>query len=368
MNKHRGANESAQPRGRVAALERRVRQGQLAALVALDLLAKALAPELLDGEPVAETGSEQVARSDRAMREAMAHLARIVDPDALSQEQAERTVQRLRESGLSWQAGLRREWEATGIYGARGLLAALRQLVAALRLHQDLDCCCCNELAGSRCPFCTTGDALDVGERWLALLDQQRRPDSPSLDEGLCWSFGDLDLVYLIDEARREALVQGYYLDADLGSAAEEEVGARLAWGVQQVLAPLLARVERVDPAGDSLPFLRAFVAYWLRRGRKLPRSAAVLSSLQQPVHLQVNHAAAPDLDWETTQPALQLSILLPGLLLHILSESSFEGLTWLSGGVRYRLRRAGVEWPLSAVSSVEEARGAAEQEGRAAG
>ena len=356
MKKYTGTSEQARLRRRVAALERMTRRGQLAALVALDLLTRALEPEMLEGEPVDETGSEQVARSDRAIGAAIARLARIVDPVALSQAQAERTVQRLRASGLGWDEGLRQEWEAAGVYGARGMLAALQQLVSALRLHLDLDRCCCAELAGQRCRFCTANDALDLGERWLALLNLERGPDHPSLDESVCWHFDNLDVVHLVVEARRDALVQGYYFDADLDSPAEAEVSARLDGRVQQVLAPLMARVERIDPSGDSLPFLRAYVAYWIRWGRQQGRPAAVMSALEQRVHLQVNHAAAPDLDWGTTQSALQLSILLPALLLHILSESTFEALTWSSGGVRYRLTRAHVEGLLPGVSGEEEA------------
>jgi hypothetical protein len=43
-------------------------------------------------------------------------------------------------------------------------------------------------------------------------------------------------------------------------------------------------------------------------------------------------------------------------LLLHILSESTFDALTWSSGGVRYRLTRAHVEGLLPGVSGEEEA------------
>jgi len=35
------------------------------------------------------------------------------------------------------------------------------------------------------------------------------------------------------------------------------------------------------------------------------------------------------------------MSLLLPDLLLHILSEPEFADLSWSSGGLRYRLTRA---------------------------
>lgn len=343
MNKKVGSGAGVALRRKTAALKRRLREAQQAALASYDLLAKALGPETWRGEVVEEAASEQVERSDRAMRAVLARLARIVDPDALSQEQAEQTVQRLREAGLAWDEVLGREWEEERETRGRGVQATLERLIAALQLHHDLDCCCCVELEGERCRFCTTNDALELGERWLALLGVGRGSAQLPLD-GIQWEriwyFEELDVIHLIAEVQRAALVQGYYIDSDQGPQNEAQPSAHIQELVQQVLAPFMARLERVENPEDTLPFLKAYAAYWLRRGQKQGRPASALFGLERQVRLQVLHASAPDLDWGTTQPALQESILLPNLLLHILSDPDFAHLSWSSGGVRYRLTR----------------------------
>ena len=323
-----------------AQLTRRLRESRLAALFAIALLKRALAPETVQGEPVDETASEQVERADRAMVAVIAQLARIVDPDALSQEQAEQTVERLGQAGILLDDAVRREREENSVYGARGLVVTLRQLVSALQLHHDLDRCCCAEMVGERCRFCTAEEALDLGERWLGLLDQERTSARVPQDETAwerLWYFEDLDLVHLVAEVQRAAFVYGQYMEGDRG---EQTTPLTLAVHVQRVLAPFVWRLEHAGGAESATPFLKPYIAHWIVQGQRRGRSAATLSGLEQRVHLQVLHAEAPDLDWGTTQSALQVSILLPDLLLYILSEHAFTDLSWSSGGVRYRLTR----------------------------
>ena len=327
--------------GENARLIRRLHESRSAALLAIALLKRALAPETVQGEPVDETASEQVARADRAMVAVIAQLARIADPDALSQEQAEQTVVRLGQAGILLDDAVRREREENSVYGARGLVIALRQLVSALQLHHDLERCCCAELAGERCRFCSAEEALDLGERWLALLDQERTSARVPRDETAwerLWYFEELDLVHLVAEVQRAAFVYGQYMVGDLG---EQTTPLTLADHVQRVLAPFVWRLERAGGAESATPFLKPYIAHWIVQGQQQGRSTATLSGLEQPVQLQVLHAEAPDLDWGTTQSALQVSILLPGLLLHLLSDLAFTDLSWSSGGVRYRLTRA---------------------------
>lgn len=146
------------------ALVRRLREGQRAALGALAILQEALEPETHRGAVVEETASEQVERSDRAIRTVVAWLARVVDPDALTLAQAELTAERLGKLGLFLDGALPWEREESVVPGTRGLLVTLKQLVSALRLHQDLDRCCCAEMGGEQCLFCTTEGALVQGK------------------------------------------------------------------------------------------------------------------------------------------------------------------------------------------------------------
>jgi len=331
-----------------ARLKRRLQESQRAAIFAVSLLRRALGPEIIEGKEVDETASEQVERADRAMRAVMAQLARIIDPDALSQEQAAQAVERLGQAGFLLEDAVRRERDENSVYGASGLLVALKQLVAALQLHHDLDRCSCAELGGERCLFCTTEEALDLGERWLALLDLERKPAPLPQDETAwerLWYFEDLDVVHLVAEMQRAALAYGQYLEGDWGELTtplpQASPSRELEGHVQRVLAPFAWRMERVGGGAESVtPFLKPYIAHWILQGQRQGRSTATLSGLEQRVQLQVLHAEAPDLDWGTTQSVLQVSALLPDLLLHILSERAFTDLSWSSGGVRYRLTR----------------------------
>jgi hypothetical protein len=332
--------------GDSARLTRRLSESRVAALFAIGLLKQALAPETIQGEVVDETASEQVERADRAMSAVIALLARVVDPDAISQEQAEQTVECLGQSGVGLDNADRQDQDQNRVYGARGLRAALRQLVVTLQQHHDLDCCTCSEMGGSRCLFCTTEEALDLGERWLALLDLERKPMSLPQDETSwerLWYFEDLDLVHLVTEMGRAAFVYGQYLLGEDGSeltATPAAPSRELDGHVQRVLAPFELRLERAGGTERVTRFIKPYIALWILQGRRQGRSTANITGLEQRVRLQVGHAEAPDLDWGTTQSALQVSILLPDLLLHLLSDPAFTSLSWSSGGLRYRLTR----------------------------
>jgi hypothetical protein len=348
MTKQPPQGELTRLRRQVELLTRRLRSSQSAALFAVSQLRRALGPEMIERNEVDETAYGQIERADRVMRAVMAQLARIIDPDALSQDQAEQTVGRLEQAGPRVDAAVWKEREENSMYGPRGLLVMLRRLVSALYLHHALDRCRCAEMGGWRCLFCTTTDALDRGERWLGLLDLERKsavlPQDETAWERL-WYFEDLDFVHLVAEVQRAACVYGQYIVGGRGEKtlplAPAEPSADLEGHVQRVLAPFVWRQERAGGAEGATPFLKPYIAHWILQGHRQGRSTAALSGLEQRVQLQVLHAGAPDLDWGTTQAALQVSILLPDLLLHILSDLAFTDLSWSSGGVRYRLTRA---------------------------
>ncbi len=326
-----------------ARLRRRLLESRRAALLAVSLLKRALGPEIIKGKRVDETASEQVARADRAMLAGIAQLARIIDPEALSLEQAEQTVERLEQADILLDDGA--EWGQDSVYGARGLLAALRQLVETIQLQLALERCSCDEMFGERCLFCAAEEALDLGERWLALLDLERKPVSLPQDETIwerLWYFEEVDLVHLVVEVQRAAFVYGQYLVEELTAPLPQAKPSReLEVHVQRVLAPFEWRLERAGGAESATRFLKPYIAHWMMQGQRQGRSKATLAGLEQRVQLKVLHAGAPDLDWGTTQAALQLCLLLPDMLLHILSEPSFTDLSWSSGGLRYRLTRA---------------------------
>jgi len=329
-----------------ARLRRRLQESQRAALLAVSLLKRALGPEIIEGKEVDETASEQVARADRAMDAGIRQLARIIDPEALTLKQAEQTVERLEQAGILLNDVV--GWDEDSVYGGRGLLLTLRQLVETIHLQLALEGCTCNEMIGERCLFCTAEEALDLGERWLALLDLERKPAPLPQDETAwerLWYFEDLDVVHLVAEMQRAALAYGQYLEGDWGELTtplpQASPSRELEGHVQRVLAPFAWRMERVGGGAESVtPFLKPYIAHWILQGQRQGRSTATLSGLEQRVQLQVLHAEAPDLDWGTTQSVLQVSALLPDLLLHILSERAFTDLSWSSGGVRYRLTR----------------------------
>jgi hypothetical protein len=329
------------------ALARRLCEARRGAITAIALLKQALEPETLQGEVMEETASEQVMRADAAILAVIAQLARIVDPDALTQEQAQATVERLCEPGLFAGDTLLQEWEESGVCGTRGLLVALRQLVSALQLYQDRDdrCCCVEVVDEEQCLYCTTVEALELGERWLGMLDLQRKPEHLPQNEiawERLWYFADADVVNLVAEVQRDACTYGSFINGDLGAQEQHATLAgtqgALHMHVKQVLAPYAFRIERIGLTGEVSSFLQALAAYWIMRGHQQGRGGT--SELGQHVHLQVHHRAAPDLDWGTTQPALELSTLLPHLLLSITADSAFGDLSWSVDGVRYRLTR----------------------------
>jgi hypothetical protein len=313
----------------------------------IELLAHALEPEAPQDRELAETASEQVARTDVAIRKALSLLSRIADPDALTDEQAEGSVQRLLGEGLNLDEVLQREWEESGMYGTRGLLATLKRLVSTLGQHRSYDRCCCEELGdgGGRCLFCQTDDALDLGGRWLRMLDlPQKSAGLPG--DGVAWErlwyFSEPALLQLIADIRRDAYVHGYSVNLDLGPQQEpvtmEDLHMRLQSHVERVLAPFAALLERVGEGEETLAFVRAYAAYWIFRGHIQGRDAA--TEFEQRVRLRVHHRDAPDLDWGTTQSALELCTILPDLILSIMGDGAFEDLSWSIAGVRYYLTR----------------------------
>jgi hypothetical protein len=172
MAKQTPKDECTQHRQQIDLLTHRLRQFQRVVFGAVFLLRRPLGPDYIDGREVNETASEQVERADRVMKVVVAQLMRLVDADVLSQGLAEQTIELFGRTGsrlpddAAWQLD-----EEYSMDGPHGLLVALKQLAGALQSHQDLDCCVCAELGGLRCLFCTTADALELGERWLSLLD-----------------------------------------------------------------------------------------------------------------------------------------------------------------------------------------------------
>ena len=78
-------------------LFRLLRSTQARALGVVRRLEQALLP---DEEEDEAWGSEQVGQLEAALKEALALLARVVDPGAATQAQAEQTVQHLKAKGL----------------------------------------------------------------------------------------------------------------------------------------------------------------------------------------------------------------------------------------------------------------------------
>ena len=321
------------------ALARRLQEMRRRAVRVIELLKQALEPEALRGVEMEETASEQVARADAAIRTVIALVGRIAAPDALTREQAEAAVERLGGEGLFLEEALQREWEEAGVYGARGLLGALKQLGSALHLYHDRDRCCCNEMVdGERCLCCMAAEALGLGERWLGMLDLPRKPaDLPQgcLAWERLWYFSDLDFVHLAAEVQRAAFVHGCSLNPDPGA---QDLQARLQAHIVQVIAPFVFRLERIGASADASAFLQAYTAYWILRGHQQGTGSS--SAPEQKVHLRVHHRGAPDLDWGTTQSALELGTILPHLLLSIIGDSAFGDLSWTVSGVRYHLTR----------------------------
>ena len=259
-----------------ARLRRRLQESQRAALLAVSLLKRALGPEIIEGKEVDETASEQVARADRAMDAGIRQLARIIDPEALTLKQAEQTVERLEQAGILLNDVV--GWDEDSVYGGRGLLLTLRQLVETIHLQLALEGCTCNEMIGERCLFCTAEEALDLGERWLALLNLERKPVSLPQDETLwerLWYFEDLDLVHLVVKMRRAAFVYGQYLvtPPPLVSPSRELEGHTL-----RVLAPFEWQLERASGAEFLTQFLKPYIAYWILQGQQQGRSKATLA------------------------------------------------------------------------------------------
>lgn len=164
-------------------LARLLRSTQARALGVYGVLERALHPHAEEGEA---WGSEQVAQIEGAIKEAQGLLARVVDPIALTQTQAEQTVRDLKARGLYLHDALLQYSERERAYGAQGLLAILKSLAEQLQLHLALDRCICVELGGERCLFCTTNEALEQGEAWIRRLEQPER--SQRDEEARAWT------------------------------------------------------------------------------------------------------------------------------------------------------------------------------------
>ena len=186
-------------------LFRLLRSTQARALGVVRRLEQALLPDEEEGEA---WGSEQVGQLEAALKEALALLARVVDPGAATQAQAEQTVQHLKAKGLQLHEALLHYSERERTYGTQGLLAALKNLTEQLQMHLDLDRCICVELGGERCLYCTSNETLDLGQSWIQRLEQPE--DARSAAEASAWgiltradqAFGLYTLVHENDRDR----------------------------------------------------------------------------------------------------------------------------------------------------------------------
>jgi hypothetical protein len=120
-----------------------------------------------------ETGSEQVARCEDAMKQALAYLARIVDPAARTQDQADRTVQQFRGKGLHLADALKQSIAMVleepllpgGVAsGHRSLEKAITQAMGKISQYMDEP--------GERCDLSPLTEALDELREAMALVRQ----------------------------------------------------------------------------------------------------------------------------------------------------------------------------------------------------
>jgi hypothetical protein len=175
MKKNELERQNRELRQRCERLAFLLRSVQTRALGGITILEQGLQTD----DTCIETGSEQVARREDAMKQMLAYLARMVDPAARTQSQADRTVQQLKEKGLHLadalkQYGARLLEESLPhdtVAGERNLIEkAMAQAMGKIALYIDDP----NE----RCDFSPLTEALDGLREAMALVRQIYQGDS----------------------------------------------------------------------------------------------------------------------------------------------------------------------------------------------
>lgn len=314
-------------------LQRRHREMQARALNLMYQLTQALGPPTAGGEGHNETGWELIARLEEAIIGAIGQLARIVDPDALLQEQAERTVQRLLPQGSRPNESGGQEWRRERVYGKSGLLATLQNMMRTLEEQNECERCVCRAIgSGALCLFCTTEAILEEGRRWIALLGPGERTlgQAPLQREweGL-WSCDTHEFLRVLSLIPAIALELG----RDVRYQGEQQARAQLYELIPNVL--IRAGYRRTLLHDDADVFLSPYAGFWLLRGYAQP-SVTDDTRMMRCIEYRVLHDESPALNWGTTLPLPEYMALFPTTLVDILGDRAFEELQWKVGGVRY--------------------------------